>query len=128
MDALEDNGSLSAEPIISWVTLEDAARSWESAVDMVAARIPANISPAMTAGRLPMEAIFSAILIIILWLSPGAMGASAPEPIMALPIMPISTAMPMEITTQMEATRRERDSFCGSSIAMNRSKIWGIPK
>ena len=33
----------------SWDTLEDAARSWESAVDMVAARIPARITPAIKA-------------------------------------------------------------------------------
>ena len=34
-----------------WVTPEAAARSWASAVDMVAARIPAIMTPAMMAGH-----------------------------------------------------------------------------
>ena len=34
-------------------TLEAAARSWESAVDIVLARIPARIRPAMIAGNAP---------------------------------------------------------------------------
>ena len=36
-----------------WEILEEAARSWESAVDMVAARIPARIRPAASAGKIP---------------------------------------------------------------------------
>ena len=36
-----------------WEMLEAAARSWESAVDMVAAKIPARITPAINAGMTP---------------------------------------------------------------------------
>ena len=32
---------------------EEAARSWLSAVDMVAARIPARMQPATMAGKIP---------------------------------------------------------------------------
>lgn len=34
-------------------TLEDAASSWESAVDMVLARMPERTRPAISAGRMP---------------------------------------------------------------------------
>lgn len=36
-----------------WDTLEDAARSWESAVDIVAAKIPARMMPATNAANMP---------------------------------------------------------------------------
>ena len=36
-----------------WETEEEAASSWESAVDMVAARIPAKITPASRAAGTP---------------------------------------------------------------------------
>ena len=46
-------------------TLEAAARSWESAVDMVAARIPARITPATIAKRKPFWLMRSAIFMMI---------------------------------------------------------------
>ena len=52
-----------------WDTLEAAARSWESAVDMVAARMPDRMMPATIAGRMPCLLMRSAILTMILWLS-----------------------------------------------------------
>ena len=48
---------LSFKPKVScsrfWLTLEEAASSWESAVDMVEARMPARISPASSAASTP---------------------------------------------------------------------------
>ena len=48
---------VSLMPNTSWSRFsekaEAAASSWESAVDMVAARIPARMHPATTAGRMP---------------------------------------------------------------------------
>ena len=52
----------------------------------------------------------------------------APARVMALPTTPMKMATAMEITTQMEATRRDRVSFSSSSMAINRSRMWGIPK
>ena len=43
-------GDRNSPRIRSLDTLEEAASSWESAVDMVAARIPAKITPASNAG------------------------------------------------------------------------------
>ena len=45
-------------------TLDAAASSWESAVDMVAARIPARMTPATNANRTPWELMRLAILIM----------------------------------------------------------------
>ena len=53
---------------------------------------------------------------------------TAPTFVMPSPIIPISTATAMEITTQMDATLLEIFSLLSSSIAINRSKICGIPK
>ena len=49
----------------SLLTLLDAARSWLSAVDMVAARIPARITPATMAKNTPFVLIRSASLMMI---------------------------------------------------------------
>ena len=51
--------------IRSWDTEEAAASSWESAVDMVAARIPARITPAIRAKKKPCWLIRSAILMMM---------------------------------------------------------------
>ena len=42
--------------------------------------------------------------------------------------LPMTMAMPMEMTTQEEATRRERVSLRSSSMAIKRSRMWGMPK
>ena len=47
---------------------------------------------------------------------------------MPLPTTPMKMATPMEMTTQEEATRRESFSFFSSSMAMNRTRMWGMPK
>ena len=39
--------------MIFWEMPDAAVKSWESAVDMVAARIPAMITPARSAGKIP---------------------------------------------------------------------------
>ena len=46
----------------------------------------------------------------------------------AWPTMPINTATAMEITTQMEAIRRESFSSSSCRMAIKRTRIWGIPK
>ena len=43
-------------------------------------------------------------------------------------MMPMSMAMAMEMTTHTEAMRREIFSFLLSWMAMNRRRMWGIPK
>ena len=47
---------------------------------------------------------------------------------MALPTRPMMMATAMEITTQEVATRRESFSFFSSSMAMKRTRMWGMPK
>lgn len=51
-----------------------------------------------------------------------------PALVTARPTIPMSTAMNMEMTTQMVAMRREVFSLASSSMAMNRSRMWGMPK
>ncbi len=46
----------------------------------------------------------------------------------AEPTIPMKTATPSEMTTQMEAIRREVLSWLSLRMAMNRSSTWGIPK
>ncbi len=46
----------------------------------------------------------------------------------AWPTMPMNTATPMEITTQVPAMRRERVSSFSSRMAMKRTRMWGMPK
>ena len=111
---------------IFWEALEDAARSWESAVDMVAARIPARIRPATMAARNPCLEIRSATTRIMV--SGSSSTGITPAFDMAFPTTPINTAITMEMTTQMVATLLESFSFFASSIAIKRSSTWGIPK
>ena len=115
--------------MILWVTPEAAASSCASAVDMVAARIPAMMMPAMMAGRTPTWARAWEALTIMFsaadWLSGMAM---TPALAMLKPTMPMTTAMPREITTQTEPTRRESFSLVSSPMAMKCSRMWGIPK
>ena len=111
-----------------WDTLEDAASSWESAVDMVLARMPARMRPAISAGKMPPLAKSSAMRMMTVSVLEPSRGAMAPMPDRALPTMPISTARAMATVTQTEATRRLSFSFFSSPMAMNRSRIWGIPK
>lgn len=105
---------------------EEAARSWLSAVDMVAARIPARITPASRAGSTPNWLIRLAIRTMMV--SESASCSSAPALVMALPTNPMVMATPIEITTHEEATRRESFSFFSSSMAIKRTKMWGMPK
>ena len=44
------------------------------------------------------------------------------------PTMPMRIATNMEITTHTEAMRRETFSFSSSSMAIKRSRMWGMPK
>lgn len=47
---------------------------------------------------------------------------------MLMPSTPMKMAMNMDTKTQTEATRRLRGIFLGSSMAMKRSRMWGMPK
>ena len=115
--------------IRSWDMLEAAAGSLESAVDMVEARMPASTTPAMMAKSTPC------------WLSRSdrrmmMVSASALEPrkgilpvwVTPRPTMPMRMAMNMEMTTHTVAIRREVLSLASSSMAMNRSRMWGMPE
>ena len=102
-------------------TADDAARSWESAVDIVDASIPERITPAIIAKSIPCELISEAILTISV--SESLRIGSAPASDTASPIIPMHTAAASDITTQIVATRLDIVSFLASSIAIKRRRI-----
>ena len=73
-----------------------------------------------------MDLIQSVIMTVSVAL-PSSMGMR-PTLDTAWPTMPINTATAMEITTQMEAIRRESFSSSSCRMAIKRTRIWGIPK
>ena len=90
---------------------EEAANSWLSAVDIVAARIPARITPAKRAVSKPCWLNILAMAIITVSLS--ARDTIAPDFDIASPITPMKIATAIANTTQMEAILLERVSlFC----------------
>ncbi len=95
-------------------------------MDMVAARIPARITPAISAANTPWVAIRSAIVMMIV--SESSSAGMEPTAVMAFPTTPMKMATVMEITTHMLATLLDSSSFFASSIAIKRSSTWGIPK
>ena len=105
---------------------EEAASSWESQVDMVQARMPARITPASRPGSTPRWAIWSETTMMMR--SGSSRGSRAPAWTMLMPSTPMKMATNMETNTQTEATRRLRVIFLGSSMAMKRSRMWGMPK
>ena len=109
-------------------TEDEAASSWESAVDMVDARIPARIRPASTAQTMPFWLSRSAMRTMMVSESEPARLSSAPALVMARPTMPMNTATNSETMTQEVATRRDSLSFFSSSMAMKRSRMCGMPK
>ena len=111
------------------VTPEAAASSWASAVDIVAARMPARISPAMIAATAPFEAISAAVRTIRFSASGSLEGiVIAPARAMPKPTRPITTATPSDTTHQIEPTRREIFSSFSSRAAIKCSRMWGMPK
>ena len=109
-------------------TEDEAASSWESAVDMVDARIPARIRPASTAQTMPFWLSRLAMRTMMVSESEPARLSSAPALVMARPTMPMNTATNSETMTQEVATRRDSLSFFSSSMAMKRSRMCGMPK
>ena len=95
---------------------------------MVLARIPARISPAISAGKMPPFASSSAMRMIMVSVAAPSSASMVPVPESALPTMPMSTANAMAMVTHTEATRRLSFSFFSSPMAMNRSRMWGMPK
>ena len=124
--ALADKFRLNRLPKIFSLTPEEAANSWLSAVDIVLAKMPARITPASSAATTPCWDSRLAICTIMVSLSASA--PIAPFLTIAEPTTPITTAMNIEITTQMVAMRREVFNLRSSSMAINRSRMWGIPK
>ena len=108
---------------------EAAARSWESAVDMVLAMMPAKVTPASREKATPYWLSSSASLITMVSESELVVSVTIrPALDTPKPTTPMRTATPMAITTQMEPTRREMVSFSSSSMDMKRTRMWGIPK
>ena len=54
--------------------------------------------------------------------------SSAPTLVMPRPTMPMTMDAVMAMTTQTVAMRRLSTSSFSSSMAMKRSRMWGIPK
>jgi len=107
-----------------WDTPEAAVKSWESAVDMVHARIPASTTPATSDSKKPfcprrcanwMITVSDWELVVNIGIEPAT---EAPYP-----MIPIRMATHMEISTHTVAIRRESTSFFSSSIAMKRRRI-----
>ena len=101
-------------------TADDAARSCESAVDIVDARIPAMIRPPTIAARGPAFARRLAITTITV--SGSARGSITLFFVIARPTTPMNIATASEITTHTVATRLETLSFLLSFIAINLSR------
>ena len=109
-------------------TPDAAVSSWESEVDIVAARMPARMTPQSRAASTPCWLIRSAMRTMMVSESEPSSAPSAPTLVSALPMMPIRIATPMAMTTQTVATRRDSLSLFSSSIAIKRSRMCGIPK
>ena len=109
-------------------TLDAAANSWESAVDMVLAKMPAKINPAMMAKNTPFSEMTCAIRTMMVSVSLPLSCGTILALLSVRPTTPISTAIPIAITTHTDATRRDSFSFFSSSIAIKRSRMCGIPK
>ena len=96
---------------------------------MVAARIPAIMMPATIAASAPCVEMSAAELTIRFSASASEPGiAIAPALTMPKPTMPIMTAAPREMTTQMEAMRRLKFSLLSLPMAMKCSRMCGMPK
>ena len=109
-------------------TLDAAASIWLSAVDMVAARIPARIRPASTAASTPCCAMRLAMRTMRVSLEEPLRNSSAPALVMPRPTTPMTMEAVMAMTTHTLAMRRLSTSFFSSSMAMKRSRMCGIPK
>ena len=99
---------------------------------MVAARIPARIRPAASAGKIPdcpslwamlMKMVSEAAVALssIPLSAPMRLPRSTSSGMAAAPMMPMNTAATSEMTTQPVAIRREVFSCFSFRIAMNRS-------
>ena len=96
---------------------------------MVAARMPAIMTPATMAASAPCVEMSAAVFTMRLSASDSDAGiAIAPVLTMPKPTMPITTATPSEMTTQTVAMRRLKLSLSSSPMAIKCSRMWGIPK
>ena len=96
---------------------------------MVQARIPASTTPATTDSRTPFRPSKSASRMITVSDSEleENMGM-LPATDAPYPMIPMRMATNMEMTTQTDAMRRDVFSLSSWLMAMNRRRIWGIPK
>ena len=98
---------------------------------MVQARMPAITTPASSAGTNPWVDSSWAMRMMAFWdeVPPFTDRSSSwPAPVMLMATTPMKMATAMAMNTQMVATRRDSFSFLESSMAMNRSRMWGMPK
>ena len=118
--------------IIFSETLDEATRSCESAVDIVEARIPAIMIPAINAASTPFLLSRVAIEMMIvsdLELASDAdeadekSGSSAPLSVIPIPTIPITIATAIEIMTQIVPTLLEILSLLTSPIAIKRTSM-----
>ena len=93
--------------MISLDTELDAANNWESEVDIVLAKIPERMTPAIKAKPKPCVLNKWAIRTIAVSESDPTKVARAPSLDIAIATIPINTETNIEITTQMVATRRD---------------------
>ena len=84
--------------------------------------------PASTAASAPWALMRLAMRTMRVSLDEPLRNSSAPALVMPRPTMPMTMEAVMAMTTHTEAMRRLRTSFFSSSMAMKRSRMWGIPK
>ena len=93
---------------------------------MVAAMMPAMMMPA-TMAKKGLTSL-KRLAMVTMMVSASASSPILPAETMAEPTTPMKMATAIEMNTQVVATRREICSLFSSSMAMKRSRIWGIPK
>ena len=123
MTVLSSASFLSSPLKISSATLEALTNSWESAVDMIAARIPQRNNPAMNGARISTVNTFLIISINTFSLLPFTSSGRY-----ALPRVPINTANPRDNATQLMAVALDLVISFSSRTAINLTRMWGIPK
>ena len=102
---------------------EAVTSSWESAVDMIAAKIPHNSRPPMKG--MPSRLVKTSPIISINTFSGLLMGLPRKN---ARPIAPRKQAEDKEITTHAIATLRDLRTSSSFLIAIKRIRICGMPK
>ena len=109
-------------------TAEEAARSWESAVDIVQAKIPASVMPAPMIARNPCWHKSVATWMMIVSEEEPFNSTMTPFFVRLCPTTPIKIATAIEITTHTVAIRLDIAILSSCSVAIKRRSTWGTPK